>query len=139
VKVLLAVDGSEGALRAARFVVQLFAGRQAEVQVVNVQPAVAFEDLLPPQTRARIDRMIAERGRLAADAALEVLAAGGISGRVEVRSGDAAPVIVTAARELGCELIIVGTRGLGSVAGLALGSVAAKVIQLAEVPVTVVK
>jgi nucleotide-binding universal stress UspA family protein len=35
--------------------------------------------------------------------------------------------------------IVISTRGLGAVAGLVLGSVAMKVLQLAEIPVTLVK
>jgi nucleotide-binding universal stress UspA family protein len=138
-KVLLAVDGSECAVRAAGFLVQLLAGREAQVTLVNVQPPVAYADLLSAETRTRVDELIAERGRRAAREALEVLAAAGIPGNLKVLSGDAAPVIVSTARQLGCGLIIIGTHGLGALAGLALGSVAIKVVHLAEVPVTVVK
>jgi nucleotide-binding universal stress UspA family protein len=49
------------------------------------------------------------------------------------------PAIAALAWELGCDLIVMGTHGMGSIAGLALGSVASKVIHLAGVPVTVVK
>jgi len=138
-KVLLAVDGSKCAVRAARFLVKLLAGREAQVELVNVQPPMAYVDLLSGATRAHVERLIAERGRSAARQTLDVLASARIASRLQVLSGDAAPVIVSAARELGCGLIIMGTRGLGAVAGLALGSVSTKVIHLAKVPVTVVK
>ncbi|MFN0302201.1 MAG: universal stress protein, partial [Burkholderiales bacterium] len=35
--------------------------------------------------------------------------------------------------------VVMGTRGLGSVSGLVLGSVATKIIHLVDVPVTLVK
>lgn len=38
-----------------------------------------------------------------------------------------------------CDAIVMGTRGMGLVAGLVLGSVAQKVVHLAPMPVTVVK
>ncbi|MCJ9712965.1 universal stress protein, partial [Bordetella hinzii] len=38
-----------------------------------------------------------------------------------------------------CDRIVMGTRGLGAVGGLVLGSVAQKVIHLSPVPVTLVK
>ncbi|HET9042709.1 MAG TPA: universal stress protein, partial [Burkholderiales bacterium] len=38
-----------------------------------------------------------------------------------------------------CEGIVMGTRGLGSVATLVLGSVAHKVLHLTHVPITLVK
>lgn len=138
-KVLLAVDGSECAVRAAGFAVQLLAGREARVEVVNVQPPVAYLDLLSAPARARVEALIAKRARSAAEQALELLSSAGIANRLHVVSGDAAPAIVSAARKLGCGLIVMGTHGRGAVAGLALGSVAAKVIHLAGVPVTVVK
>ncbi len=56
-----------------------------------------------------------------------------------LRSGAAAETILELARERRCAAIVVGTRGLGAVAGLVLGSVAGKIVQLAPVPVTLVK
>jgi nucleotide-binding universal stress UspA family protein len=38
-----------------------------------------------------------------------------------------------------CEQIVMGTRGLGTVSNLVLGSVATKAIHLAKVPVLLVK
>jgi nucleotide-binding universal stress UspA family protein len=48
-------------------------------------------------------------------------------------------VIADYARDEGCALIVMGTRGLGSIANMLLGSVATKVIHLAEVPVLLIK
>ena len=53
--------------------------------------------------------------------------------------GDPATAIVKLARRLNCDLIVMGTRGMGKVAGLVLGSVATKVVHLADAPVTLVK
>jgi len=52
-----------------------------------------------------------------------------------VRQGDAGTELLRFAEELGDGLIAVGTRGLGFVARLLLGSVATKVIRAAPVPV----
>jgi nucleotide-binding universal stress UspA family protein len=43
------------------------------------------------------------------------------------------------AREKSIDHIVMGARGLGSIQGLLLGSVATKVIHLAEVPITLIK
>lgn len=53
--------------------------------------------------------------------------------------GPVAETIARFAREQGCDGIVIGTRGLGGVESLVLGSVSTKVIHLAEVPVTLVK
>jgi len=53
--------------------------------------------------------------------------------------GDPAEAIARFAQRTRCSEIIMGTRGLGRVRGLLLGSVTTKVIHLATVPVTLVK
>jgi nucleotide-binding universal stress UspA family protein len=56
-----------------------------------------------------------------------------------VKLGDAAPEIARAAARTNCESIVMGSRGMGAVKNLVLGSTATKVIHLATVPVTIVK
>jgi nucleotide-binding universal stress UspA family protein len=50
-----------------------------------------------------------------------------------------AEVIANFAARTRCAEIIMGTRGLGRIRGLLLGSVTTKVIHLAAVPITLVK
>ena len=58
--------------------------------------------------------------------------------QVQTSWGDAAePIIDTAAREH-ADIIVVGKRGRGQLAGLLLGSVSQKVVSLAPCPVIVV-
>lgn len=47
--------------------------------------------------------------------------------------------IARAARRLKCESIVMGTRGMGTIGNLFLGSVATRVIHLARIPVTLIK
>ena len=47
--------------------------------------------------------------------------------------------IADCARDLQCDAIVMGTRGLGAIQTLLLGSVAVKVIHLADQPVTLIK
>jgi nucleotide-binding universal stress UspA family protein len=53
--------------------------------------------------------------------------------------GAEAEVISQYAKEKGCDYIMMGTRGLGTVSNLVVGSVATKVIHLSPVPVLLVK
>src|SRR5688500_972540 len=130
-KVLLAVDGSECALRAAEFLARLAAGRHVEVTVVNVQAPVSYGELLSGETREQVERWQEERGRRAAAPAMESLAASKVACELRVVTGEAAPAIVKLGWERGCDLIVMGTHGLGALAGMTLGSVASKVIHLA--------
>ena len=56
-----------------------------------------------------------------------------------VRTGQVAETIAQVAREDDIQQIVMGTRGLGSIQGLLMGSVATKVIHLADVPITLIK
>ena len=53
--------------------------------------------------------------------------------------GPVAPTIADYAAEQGCDSIVMGTHGRGGLADLFLGSVAAKVIHLTRLPVTLIK
>jgi len=53
--------------------------------------------------------------------------------------GSIAATIDRVAREEHVEHIIMGTRGLGGVRGLLLGSIATQLLHLADAPVTLVK
>jgi nucleotide-binding universal stress UspA family protein len=54
------------------------------------------------------------------------LRAAGVNVTTQTRVGDAADAIASCARELQCDAIAMGTRGLGSIQSLLLGSTAQK-------------
>ncbi len=57
----------------------------------------------------------------------------------EILVGSVAQAIVKRGEDLGCDGIVMGTRGMGAIGNLAMGSVATKVIHLTKLPVTLVK
>ena len=139
-KALLAVDGSTHALRAAQTLGELAkhcAGARAHV--LNVQPHVPYLDLLGDERKSSVDRLMQERGMDAMESACKALTLAGVPFEVEIVSGDAALAIVRVAVAKQCDFILMGTRGMGAIAGMALGSVATKVAHLADLPVTLVK
>ena len=75
----------------------------------------------------------------ALNSALSKCKAANISFKQVARTGQVAKTIAEVAREEGVNQIVMGTRGLGGIQGLLLGSVATQVIHLAEVPVTLIK
>jgi len=56
-----------------------------------------------------------------------------------IREGSPRPVIVEAAVELGCQMIVMGTHGRSGLAHLLLGSVAEYVVRYSKVPVLTVR
>jgi nucleotide-binding universal stress UspA family protein len=140
-KILLATDGSEHGKRTIERVIKLSAtmSAPAHVHVLNVQEAPvvygAAEIYLPYE---KAEQMVREAGQTIADDAAAALRNAGLAPAAEVAVGDVAPTIVRRAQELGCDLIVMGTRGMGAVGNLVLGSAATKVIHLSDIPVMLV-
>jgi nucleotide-binding universal stress UspA family protein len=140
-KVLLPVDGSDNALRAARHIAsrESTCREPTEICLLNVQPPVASGVVRLFLSQRDLQGYYQDEGEKALAPAREELQKLGVPFSAEVRVGDLAETIVRRARERGCGLIAMGTRGMGSVANLLLGSIASKVISLADVPILLVK
>jgi nucleotide-binding universal stress UspA family protein len=65
--------------------------------------------------------------------------AAGVAFTARKEMGAPAPTIDQITRDEKVDHVIMGTRGLGSIRGLLVGSVATQVLHLVEVPVTLVK
>jgi nucleotide-binding universal stress UspA family protein len=139
-RIVVAVDGSLPSEHALEHALGLAnKGLQIEVLLVNVEPEIHAGDIGPAVSAATVERLRRQAGEAALAPFLAMLERAGVPGRAEVRFGAPAATLVTAAREELCDAIFVGTRGRGAVASAVLGSVAAEVVRLSPVPVTVVK
>jgi nucleotide-binding universal stress UspA family protein len=138
---LVAIDGSETSIRALEHAIALARERSGlELNLLNVHPdPIVYGEI---QIYVPMDKLLEEQRKhsetLLAPAAEKAKGAG-VAYTTEIESGDAATTIARRADALGCEGIVMGTRGMGAIATLLLGSVAAKVVHLANVPVTLVK
>jgi len=137
-RILLAVDGSENAQRATAHLIALLkaGGMPAhEVHVLNVQLPVPTgfvgHDTVEQYHRIEADKALAP--------ALKLLQVAGIQHAPHILVGQIAETIARYATEHQCGQIVIGTRGMSTIAGLVLGSVASRLIHLAPVPVTLVK
>lgn len=138
--ILLAVDGSRHALRAVDYVCgQHRAGMPMHVHLLNVQPRIVSGNVRRFVSQSQINAYLRDEGELALRAATRRLDRAGIAHACDIRMGAFAETIVELAGERRCTRIIMGTRGLGAVSGLVLGSVTYGVVHLAEMPVTLVK
>jgi nucleotide-binding universal stress UspA family protein len=137
-RILLPMDGSDTARRAlAHLLTYCRALGKADIHLLNVQPApVAWQthgigqETIVAHARARGEEITAEARRMLQEA--------GLAYELHVELGDAGETIARLAQELRCDGIFMGTRGLGVVGKLVLGSVAAKVLHLVDIPVTLV-
>lgn len=139
-RILIPVDGSDRSLAAVRYVAGTLgqANAELEIHLLNVQPP------LPSAAATFIDSAIVrdfhqEEGAKALAAARQLLNDAGLRHASSAVVGEPAETIAAYAEQRDCTGIVMGTRGLGHAAGLLLGSVAHKVLQLSKVPVTLVK
>lgn len=76
-------------------------------------------------------------GHAVLDAASKRAAAQGITAATVLQSGTVAEGILAEARERGCDAIVMGSRGRGTLARAVLGSAASDIISQASIPVIV--
>jgi nucleotide-binding universal stress UspA family protein len=141
-RVLVATDGSPGAARALEQALelrrQLREGEQVELHLLNVQRPVTG-DVASFVTAGSIEDYHRERAEQALAEARQRLGTAGLAFKEHQRVGDPGRTIAEVAAAEGCELIVMGARGLGTHTAALLGSVAAGTLEHAGVPVMVVK
>jgi nucleotide-binding universal stress UspA family protein len=140
-KVLVPFDGSESAVRALQYLLDLpAAALPAELHLLNVQefPPLYGEFMTSLDVSQFRDAQVGQ-GRKTLEPAIEKVSAARLPFQSHVLLGNIEQVVVEQAAKLGCDHIVMGTRGHGALKGLIIGSVATKVIHLAKVPVTLVK
>ncbi len=139
---LVPVDGSDSSNHAVDQLVSRlgwFKG-PVEIHLLNVQPPVPDGGRVGAViSRDQLAQYHQEEGMAALKPAMQKLDAARVKYHHHIGVGDGAEEICRYARDKGCDQIHMGTRGLGRVSGLVLGSVASKVIQLSPVPVLLVK
>jgi len=139
-KLLIPIDGSKSALRALAYALEE-TQRYLDVQIhlLNEQAPLLHvwpgKLVSPDLVRAELQR---EGEQLLADA-LSMANAADVRATAHVRMGEPAQEIVACAAQFGCNAILMGTRGVGVLEGMVMGSVAHKVVHLSPLPVTLVK
>lgn len=135
-RIVLAHDGSKGAARALAWTGALARQTGAEVVVVHAySPLEALGSHEPPVELAQLrgeayDRL---RNEWCAD-----LAAASVPFDARLVEDLPVPGIVAVADEVDADLVVCGTRGMGGVKGLVLGSVASDLPRHAHRPVAII-
>lgn len=139
-RLLMPFDGSEPAARALAHAITLIqrAGG-GEVHLLNVQEPVDAPELRSHMTVAEIEAMQEARGGDILAPARRQLTDAGVACVPAVVLGPVARTIARYAEAKECEQIVMGTRGLGAVASVLIGSVTAEVADLTDRPLTLIK
>jgi nucleotide-binding universal stress UspA family protein len=136
-RVVIAVDGSDNALAAARC---WSTWRGADAQPLQAVLLAVAPPLSHPWPALGAEPGVVERtltaiGERQLEAAREVFAQTRLSWKAAVRIGAPAALIVDEAQRQRADLLVLGTRGSTPLRGLLLGSVALRVAQASRVPV----
>lgn len=137
---LIPVDGSKPAKRALRYAITTIKeGLRAEIYVLNVQPDVFIMGDLVMMDVDLIKKYQEEQASKILKDAVNLVTKMGLNCHKAMLHGPIAPSIANFAKSHGCGSIVMGTRGMGMLGNLVLGSTANQVVHLAKIPVTLIK
>lgn len=141
-RILLAVDGSKPSLDAVGLVIRSFGQLRdkPEVELVTVHlPVPKLPRMGMAVGKDQLAKYYAEEGEATLAAAKKKLDAAGIPYKARVLVGPIAETIVKQAGASKCDLICMGSRGMSALGKALVGSVATKVLNLAQLPLLIVK
>jgi nucleotide-binding universal stress UspA family protein len=145
-KILVPIDGSEHSKKAIEFATGVSQQYGSELYLIHV----VADKTIPPEILEYIESENVEGalGKVSAElisegimkvAQNQVKATGLKIAKAMVSRGDPAEEVVKFAKNNDIDMIIIGSRGLGQIKGILLGSVSSKVCHLAECTCVTVK
>ncbi|MEM7168942.1 MAG: universal stress protein [Pseudomonadota bacterium] len=144
-KILVAVDGSEVSSRVLDAAIAMAQKFDAQVSLLHVVREMQLpKNLGLMQEYEAVNRqrhdLLNSVGEQIINQATRTTESKGVSvAGSDIGTGDPATAIIKQADKVGADLIIIGSRGLGEVEGMLLGSVSRKVSNTAKVPCLIIK
>jgi nucleotide-binding universal stress UspA family protein len=132
--VVVGVDASEASLRATRFAADEARRRRVPLQIVHAMSWLMDSLTIPPTGLDAAGQLRAGAATVAQWAA-DAVAGDDLEIRTAVEEGD--PVAVLRAASADAQLVVLGSRGIGGVTGLLVGSTANGLVAHAHCPVIV--
>lgn len=139
VRILVGVDGSEPALRAARRAFSMAPRLGETVTLVHVlPPPPIFSEPAVVLNIAELERRVYEAGKAALEKVESEGRAAGVQVDSQLLSGPAAEVMAQAAQAEDVDFVVVGSRGRTLVGSILLGGTAHRLAHLCKKPVLIV-
>jgi nucleotide-binding universal stress UspA family protein len=136
-KILIATDGSTSAAEAVAFGLDLAEKQGASVFLVHVAPELDWAPVLAPAP-VKVPHVSCDADRRPLQDAMDMAEEHGIDVQLRLLVGDSVDEIVAYADTIAADLIVVGSRGHGTIASALLGSVSQGILHEARRPVLVV-
>jgi nucleotide-binding universal stress UspA family protein len=140
--ILIAVDGSSHSAKVAKAVIGQVAAykEMPELHLAYVHlPVPTLGGLIKPVGHESLQRYYREEGEDALRGAKKLFDRAKLPCNLHIMVGPIAETLVAEAKKLKCDMIVMGTHGMGAVSGMLLGSVATKTVHLARCPVMLVR
>lgn len=142
--ILTATDGSDWALKGVKVAIDMAAAMKARLTILSVTEPypdyVHAEGFIAVPDVERIRQSAALKAAEILDSVSALARAQNVDpSAVYVDDAHAATAITEKAQELGCDLIVIGSRGRRGLTKLILGSQAAEVLAGTQLPVLIVK
>jgi nucleotide-binding universal stress UspA family protein len=137
--IVIATDGSQAARDAVTFGVGLAVDQRAKVALVHVVPRFDVVPTIAFGMPAAQPHPVSAKERLVLEEASALAAERGVTARTKLLEGDVVDEIVAYADVVDADLIVLGSRGHGTLASAALGSVSQGVLHESRRPVLVVR
>ena len=161
-KILYATDLSESAVHAYAYAVSLADMYGARITILHVLAEFPGEDFITNMintdtweeiknrhyTEARDQLIGKKRGQVAIKEVLQAFSEEAktdgedqavVADEVLIKNGTPAEVVVETAKELSCDLIVMGTHGHSAIADVLIGSTAKWVVRQSPIPVLVIR
>lgn len=141
-RILIAVDGSSHSAKVAKAAIRQAAAckQPPELHLIYVHlPVPTLGGLIKPIGHEALQRYYREEGEDALRSAKRLLDGAKLACTMHIMVGPIAESLAREAKKLKCDMIIMGTHGMGAVSGMLLGSVAAKTVHLARCPVVLIR
>ena len=140
-KVLLPVDGSESAVRATWKLIETsgWCKEQPKIDLLAVHlPVPRFPNMSAVISEEMIERYYADECAAMLAPSKAILDRAGVQYSTHALVGPIAETIVDQAGKCGSNVIYMGTRGMTALSNMVLGSVATRVLHLAQIPVVLI-
>lgn len=137
-KILVAHDGSAQADKALQEAGKMATQMSAEISVISVAPDLCLTEVSGDECKLITESLFSEAEGSMKKVTAE-LAAKGIKADIIIKDGHPAEKIMDTAKEIGADMIVVGSHGKHGVKRLYLGSVSAKIVEHAPCHVLVIK